>query len=311
MLGVESVTRWARWGRAYFGLQAIAGASWWIAVFTSSMVREATLGNLNPVAVAALDLPLFVVASAFAGFGFRAAAVVSTCWTSIVAVALATYATITTEAGWGAVIMLAAAAGALIALCLILLGRLPTSWIIRGPFTFRPAKSHPSAAKHVASTFVQIVIFWGSFLVVIPVTLAALEQRWAATLPFPSFAGPFGLAVLVLAIALGLWSAVAMSTLGDGTPLPLAMANRLVIAGPYRWVRNPMAVAGIVQGAAVGLILQSWFVVAYAVAGSLVWNYAVRPLEEFDLKERFGEEFQRYQETVKCWIPRVPQTPRP
>jgi hypothetical protein len=74
-----------------------------------------------------------------------------------------------------------------------------------------------------------------------------------------------------------------MSTLGDGTPLPSAMPNRLVIAGPYRWVRNPMAVSGIVQGAAVGFILQSWLVVAYAVVGSLVWNYAIRPHEESDL----------------------------
>lgn len=110
--------------------------------------------------------------------------------------------------------------------------------------------------------------------------------------------------------ALGLWSAVVMSTLGDGTPLPSAMPSRLVIAGPYRWIRNPMAVAGIAQGAAVGLILQSWLVVAYAVLGSLVWNYAVRPLEEADLEDRFGEEFQHYRATVRCWIPQGSKTQR-
>ena len=116
---------------------------------------------------------------------------------------------------------------------------------------------------------------------------------------------------LVLASVLGVWSAVVMSTLGDGTPLPSAMPNRLVIAGPYRWIRNPMAVAGIVQGTAIGLILQSWLVIAYAVVGSLVWNYAVRPLEESDLKERFGEEFQQYRDTVRCWIPKTPKTRAP
>lgn len=66
-----------------------------------------------------------------------------------------------------------------------------------------------------------------------------------------------------------------------------------------------MAVAGITQGAAVGLILGSWLVVAYAVLGSLLWNYAVRPLEEADLEERFGAEFISYRESVSCWIPRV------
>jgi protein-S-isoprenylcysteine O-methyltransferase Ste14 len=99
-----------------------------------------------------------------------------------------------------------------------------------------------------------------------------------------------------------------MSTLGRGTPLPSAMPNRLVIAGPYRWVRNPMAVAGIMQGVAVGLILSSWLVVAYAVVGSLVWNYAVRPSEEADLRSRFGADFARYESEVRCWLPRVPRS---
>jgi protein-S-isoprenylcysteine O-methyltransferase Ste14 len=95
-----------------------------------------------------------------------------------------------------------------------------------------------------------------------------------------------------------------MSTFGRGTPLPSAMASDLVVRGPYRFVRNPMAVAGIVQGAAVGLMLSSWLVVVYAVCGSLVWNYAIRPHEERDLEQRFGEEFRRYRAAVRCWCPR-------
>jgi protein-S-isoprenylcysteine O-methyltransferase Ste14 len=101
-----------------------------------------------------------------------------------------------------------------------------------------------------------------------------------------------------------------MSTLGQGTPLPSAMANHLVIAGPYRWVRNPMALAGISQGVAVGLILESWLVVAWAIAGSLVWNYVIRPFEETDLEERFGDEFVRYRAAVRCWVPRFPHPER-
>lgn len=162
----------------------------------------------------------------------------------------------------------------------------------------------------MAATFGQIVVFWGFFLGLVPACLAVLEQRWGLGLGFPAGAVPAGVAILILASALGIWSAAVMSTLGDGTPLPSVMANRLVIAGPYRWIRNPMAVAGIVQGAAVGLILQSWLVVGYAVLGSLVWNYAVRPLEEADLLKRFGPDFERYRETVRCWIPTFPGSRR-
>lgn len=90
--------------------------------------------------------------------------------------------------------------------------------------------------------------------------------------------------------------------------LPFAMPNRLVIGGTYRWIRNPMAVAGIVQGAAIGVILQSWLVVASEVVGSLLWNYAIRPPEESDLKERVGEESLQHRDRLGFWIPHVSKT---
>lgn len=294
------------WGRRYFAVQAIAGAVWWVAVFTSPIVREATLGSLDPVPVAVLDIPLFVVASALAACGVRASAVIATAWTGLVAISLATYATVTTQAGWGVIAMVAAAGGSAIALCLVLFGRLPGEWIVRGPFAFRPAAARSHPASHVVATFGQIVVFWGLFLVVIPVLVRMLEHRWNLALPFPTPVVLLGLLVLAAASTVGIASAVVMSTRGDGTPLPSAMPHRLVIAGPYRWVRNPMALAGILQGVAVGLILQSWLVVAYAVAGSVVWNYAIRPVEEDDLERRFGDDFRRYRAAVRCWIPASP-----
>jgi len=299
-----------RWGRAYFALQALAGAAWWVAVFTSPLVRAATLGALDPVLVAAADIPLFVVASAIAALGSRAAAVVATAWTAVVTVALGVYATVSTLAGWGVLLMLAAAGCSALALCALLLGRLPAEWIVQGPFRFRPASNRSGVAAHVVATFAQIVVFWGFFLAVLPLAIAFLEGRWGFRLPFPPGATALGAVVLVLASALGIWSAVSMSTRGGGTPLPVAMPNRLVVAGPYRWVRNPMALAGIVQAVAVGLLLQSWMVVLYALIGSLVWNHLVRPFEEADLAQRFGPAFDRYRSGVRCWLPRLsPWTP--
>lgn len=61
-----------------------------------------------------------------------------------------------------------------------------------------------------------------------------------------------------------------------------------MIAGPYRFVRNPMALAGVTQAAAVGLMLGSWLVVAYAVIGSSLWNHVVRPGEEADPRPASG-----------------------
>ena len=300
------------WGRAYFAIQAIAGAAWWAAVFVFPPVRGATLGSLDPVVIAILDIPLFVAGSALAAAGLKAAGVATTAWTVIVTFALGGYATMTGEAGWGVLLMSVSAGGSLLALSLTLIGRVPTEWIIAGPFGFRPADVRARPAVHLMLTAVEIVIFWGLFLGVIPLVVSVLEQRWGLGIPFPASARPVGVVVLVLASALGLWSAAVMSRIGRGTPLPAAMPNHLVIAGPYRVVRNPMALASIAQGVAVAMLLSSWLVVLYAVSGALLWNYAVRPHEERDLEARFGAEFRRYRAAVRCWWPRLrPYVPVP
>ncbi|MDF2047050.1 isoprenylcysteine carboxylmethyltransferase family protein [Microbacterium sp. Kw_RZR3] len=293
-------------GRLYFAAQALAGAAWWVCVFAVPLVRTATLGDLDPALVAMLDVPLFVVASALAvlpGRAGRIVALVATAWTLLVTAALAVYATVTGLAGWGVVAMVAAATCSVLALALLWLGRVPTNWLLIGPFAFRRARPRRTPIAHVVATTAQIVVFWGLFLVVFPLAIQLLEKRWGLAAPVPAWVTLIGAGVALAASALGLASAAAITVKGDGTPLPSAMPNRLVIAGPYRWVRNPMALAGIAQGVGVGLILQSWLVVVYALAGSLVWNYAIRPHEEADLEASFGDDYRRYRDEVRCWVP--------
>ena len=96
-----------------------------------------------------------------------------------------------------------------------------------------------------------------------------------------------------------------MSRVGRGTPLPLDHARNFVVVGPYVFVRNPMAVSGVGQGLAVALVLGLPLVAVYALMGSLVWQLVFRPSEEDDLRESFGQEYERYVDRVKCWIPRM------
>lgn len=273
-------------------------------VFFSDSIRLLTLGGLDPVLVAIFDIPLFVIASTLVACGLRPMVWVAAPWTALVAAGMAFYATITGEAGWGVLLMIAATAGSIAAGLLVRLGRLPTEWILLGPFTIKVATS-ASTTAHIVRTTGQLISFWGLFLVVIPVMIVVLEQRWGLHFSFPVSVRWAGLALVVAASALGIWSAIAMSTRGEGTPLPSATARKLVISGPYLFVRNPMALAGIAQGVAVGLIAGSWLVIVYALCGSLVWNWIVRPLEESDLVERFGAAYAEYTRGVRCWMPRL------
>ena len=201
-------------------------------------------------------------------------------------------------------LMIAAAVCSVLAATVLIAGKIPSRLLLFGPFAFRVAKPAGKGA-HLGRTITQMLGFWGTFLLVAPVLIVWVEDRWQLRLDLPVWVRMCGLALLLSASALGVWSATSMATRGDGTPLPSATASRLVIAGPYRFVRNPMAVAGIAQAIAIGLMLGSWLVVLYALSGSLLWNWVVRPLEEADLEARFGEEFDAYRDRVSCWVPRL------
>jgi protein-S-isoprenylcysteine O-methyltransferase Ste14 len=159
----------------------------------------------------------------------------------------------------------------------------------------------------VAKTLAQTVVFWTLFLAVLPAAVLAAEEAaglagWRFGCPAATAAGA---GLFALGGALGLTSGMVMAVRGRGTPLPADCARELVVAGPYRYVRNPMAVAGLAQGVAVGLAVGSPAVVLYAVSGGPVWHLLVRPWEEADLERRFGDPYRHYRAAVRCWFPRL------
>jgi len=171
------------------------------------------------------------------------------------------------------------------------------------PRAFRVARM--SELNLLLATLLQIIVFWGTFLWILPMGIIELEQYLQWERLNHAFQTPMASVLLLLASCLGLWSGFTMVSLGQGTPLPTAAAQRLVVKGPYRFVRNPMALAGIVQGIAVGWLLGSSAVIAYAFVGIFAWHFLVRPLEEKDLMKRFGEDYQRYRNRVRVWIPTI------
>lgn len=174
---------------------------------------------------------------------------------------------------------------------------------------FRPARP-ASFARNYAKTLAQTTFFWGFFLVVLPWLVSEAEHRIGSPTFEPN--RPVAAAIFVVFGSLGLTSGFTMSRAGEGTPLPIDAPRRLVVVGPYRYVRNPMAVAGLAQGGATGLWFGSPLVFVYVLAGGLLWNTAIRPPEEADLRRRFGAEFDHYCETVRCWLPTTtPYEPPP
>ncbi|MFQ5773918.1 MAG: methyltransferase family protein [Kiloniellaceae bacterium] len=93
--------------------------------------------------------------------------------------------------------------------------------------------------------------------------------------------------------------------LGEGTPAPWDPPKRMVIAGPYRHVRNPMigGVIAVLFGEAA--MTMSPGLLAWA-ALFLLANMIYIPLfEEPGLERRFGEDYRTYRRHVPRWIPRL------
>lgn len=169
-------------------------------------------------------------------------------------------------------------------------------------FMFRQAKQS-STNWILLKTFMQILIVWSLILAVFPHLITLLENKLGIVrLSFPFQKIIAGLFFALISLP-GLAGAYAMSKIGQGTPLPLDGTRNLVISGIYSYVRNPMAISGIGQGLAVALFLGSPLVTIYALMGAAIWQLIFRPLEENDLKAKFGEDYEKYCAQVKCWIP--------
>jgi protein-S-isoprenylcysteine O-methyltransferase Ste14 len=168
----------------------------------------------------------------------------------------------------------------------------------------RPRVAGPaSRAWNTAKTAAQIVVMWSVILGLLPLTIERFERILGLpSLPPMTTAGSI---IFILASVCGLVTANVLVRDGDGTPLPLDTARRFVVSGPYRHVRNPMAMFGFTQGVGVGLWFGSPGVLVYTAIGAMIWQRVARPWEEADLEARFGDRYRRYRSAVACWIPRL------
>ena len=110
-------------------------------------------------------------------------------------------------------------------------------------------------------------------------------------------------AMLLIAVGAGLcWKTVSLFIeYGEGTPAPFDPPRKLVIRGPYIYMRNPMMVAVCLVLSGEALLFASvplglWFLFFFGLCLILI------PLwEEPDLEKRFGESYREYKQKVPRW----------
>jgi protein-S-isoprenylcysteine O-methyltransferase Ste14 len=112
-----------------------------------------------------------------------------------------------------------------------------------------------------------------------------------------------GLAV-VLGLSLAIWCVLAFGIVGRGTPAPFDPPRRLVVRGPYRYVRNPMYVGAIVGLSGASLFYESPPLAGFTVLFALVVHLFVLFYEEPTLARLFGADYTEYCGSIRRWVPR-------
>jgi protein-S-isoprenylcysteine O-methyltransferase Ste14 len=153
-----------------------------------------------------------------------------------------------------------------------------------------------------------IILLPGTVLVFIPgaILLVTQDSKFAPELASPTQIW-FWLALLaaILGLALSTWTVTLFVKLGQGTPAPWDPPKRLVIRGPYRYVRNPMITGALLMLFAEAILFQSLPIATWMTV-FFIGNAIYFPLiEEKGLEQRFGDEYQNYKANVPRWLPRI------
>lgn len=132
-------------------------------------------------------------------------------------------------------------------------------------------------------------VFWGIF--------AAGVLIFPENFSIGRFAS--GFLILICGQALRLWAAGYIPkyrTEVIGAPV-------LVTWGPYRWVRNPLYAGNFIMGMGWALMVGWKWVIAFAIAYSLLYCLIVIPAEEEFLLSKFGDAYKEYKSKVPSLFP--------
>ena len=154
----------------------------------------------------------------------------------------------------------------------------------------------------VVRAITYAVLFIGLLLVYVPAQL----------LPGSLFVRPevFGLSQIcgmmigAVGAAIALWCIFTFVVVGKGTPAPFDPPRRLVIRGPYRFVRNPMYIGAALALLGAALFYKSTSIAIYAGLFLVAMHLFVVGYEEPTLRRTFGADYQAYCRGVGRWWPR-------
>ena len=134
------------------------------------------------------------------------------------------------------------------------------------------------------------------------IAMGVLTQILAPLLFVPeALSAPVGASLVVIAIALLVWSVAKFRA--AGTPVPAREPTTTIVrSGPYRLSRNPIYLAYSLFQLGLAIWINSVWLLATLVVAVWLIHHLVIPREEQYLERRFGAEYLNYKASVGRWL---------
>src|SRR5262245_54051829 len=135
-------------------------------------------------------------------------------------------------------------------------------------------------------------LFVAFFLVIVPQNVLRLSGfKWSGA---PGWSELAGMGLVMFGIVLVIWCLVAFAFVGRGTAAPFDPPRKLVVVGPYRFVRNPIYIGAVMAMLGAALYLWSPWLVLYSFIVLIVTHVMVILYEEPHLRRVFGQPYENY-----------------
>ena len=132
--------------------------------------------------------------------------------------------------------------------------------------------------------------------------LLATAAAWALGWPSLARSAPLGIALTFGGWILPVWAIVLFRRAGTETN-PTSPANKaLVVAGPYRFTRNPMYLGVTIVTLGIAIWVGSWPLYLAPLATFATANFVHIPFEEAKMRRQFGVEFEDYTARIRRWL---------
>ena len=161
----------------------------------------------------------------------------------------------------------------------------------------------------VLSQLGSILVLPFNVIITIPIILILLESKTVFSFDSLSVLHALAFFPAVIFIIIGFILLVHTVRLfinvGEGTLAPWDPTEKLVVEGPYKYVRNPMISGAVLILIGEALVFWSVYILVWLVLFVLINTVYFIFVEEPGLVKRFGNDYKTYKNNVPRWIPRL------